>query len=249
MDLDLDLNERDGDPQPGPFITCTFSSISCLLSSPPASFAFAQLFLLAVLPHLLIFQLSCLFAGLFCQLSYPLFPFPSVLFLIFPPCPFPLCPFPSSSFSLFYSCSNPSFLSLFFLSLSVLSFAILSLLPLSLLPFHFPPATPSIPHGPNPLSSLLLPLFSFPFPSFLSPLSPWSGGSVDQLVADSHHFIRIKVISRIGIRIKVMRMRNPLLNYNSFDCCAELSRALPELEADAPAAELPGRQQQDPHVR
>jgi hypothetical protein len=46
-----------------------------------------------------------------------------------------------------------------------------------------------------------------------------------------------------------IRIRNPVLNYNSFDCCAELSRALPELEADPPAAELPGRQQQDPHVR
>ncbi len=47
----------------------------------------------------------------------------------------------------------------------------------------------------------------------------------------------------------MMRMRNPVLNYNNCDCCAELSRALPELEADPPAAELPGRQQQDPHVR
>jgi hypothetical protein len=95
----------------------------------PASFAFAQLFLLAVLPHLLIFQLSCLFASLFCQLSYPSFPFT---------------------------------------------------------------------------------------------------------------LIRIKVNSRIEILIEVN---------NDNSCCAELSRALPELEADAPAAELPGRQQQDPHVR
>jgi hypothetical protein len=125
-------------------------------------------------------------------------------------------------------------------------------------PQHFPilfplPPASSFPHRPHRSSFPFLP---FHFPLF-SPLCLPSFFSVESLLTSyrSRRFaslwcaLKWKVGSESSLKWCGYAILCWTTVYNNFVCCAELSRALPELEADAPAAELPGRQQQDPHVR